>query len=143
MLDEKSDQEQTSSNIIQHDFFLIFFSFLNFESSQMHPTSNISSSAPILWFADQSSKPVEIEEEINIILAIKHMTRYSVEPRDRIFVKGYGFFSFAKIMGKYIGKNICKNLSDKYIQKPLVNAKKSATDAFKTSTERAIQKTAE
>ena len=71
------------------------------------------------------------------------MTRYSVKPRDRIFVKGYGFFSFAKNMVKYIGKNINKSLSGKYIQKLLDNAKKSATDAFKTSTERAIQETAE
>ena len=42
------------------------------------------------------------------------MTRYSVQPRDRIFVKGYGFLSFAKNMGKNIGKNISKNLSGKY-----------------------------
>ena len=34
------------------------------------------------------------------------MTRYSVQPRDRIFVKCYGFLSFAKKMGKYIGKSI-------------------------------------
>ena len=26
--------------------------------------------------------------------------RYSIEPRDRIYVKGYGFLSFAKNMGK-------------------------------------------
>ena len=38
------------------------------------------------------------------------MTRYSVQPRDRIFVKGYGFFSFAKNMGKNIGKNTSKKL---------------------------------
>ena len=25
------------------------------------------------------------------------MTRYSVQPRDRIFIKGYRFLSFAKI----------------------------------------------
>ena len=29
------------------------------------------------------------------------MTRYSVQPRDQIFVKGYGFSSFAKNMGKW------------------------------------------
>ena len=29
--------------------------------------------------------------------------RYSVQPRDRIFVKGYGFLSFAKNVGKNIG----------------------------------------
>ena len=34
------------------------------------------------------------------------MTRYSVQPRDRIFVKGSGFLSFAKNMGRNIGKNV-------------------------------------
>ena len=33
------------------------------------------------------------------------MTRYSVQPKNRIFVKGSGFFSFLKNMGKNIGKN--------------------------------------
>ena len=37
------------------------------------------------------------------------MTRYSVQPRGQIFVKGYGFLSFAK----NIDKNISKNLSSK------------------------------
>ena len=32
--------------------------------------------------------------------------RYSVQPRDRIFVKCYRFLSFAKNMSKDIGKNI-------------------------------------
>ena len=57
------------------------------------------------------------------------MMRYSVQPRDRIFVKGYGFSSFAK----NTGKNISKNLSGKYGQKLLDHAKKSATDALKTA----------
>ena len=61
--------------------------------------------------------------------------RYSIEPRDRIDVKGYGFLYFAKNMGK--------NLSNKYGQKLLDRAKKSTTDAIKTSSERAIPKTAE
>ena len=69
--------------------------------------------------------------------------RYSAQPRDRIFVKGYGFFSFAKNMGKNIGKNISKNLSVKDDQKLLDHAKKSATDAFKTASKQAIQKTRE
>ena len=42
------------------------------------------------------------------------MTRYSVSPRNRIFVKGYGFLSFAKSMAKNIGKNVSKSLSGKY-----------------------------
>ena len=61
--------------------------------------------------------------------------RYSIEPRDRIYVKGYGFLSFAKNMGK--------SLSSKYSQKRLDSAKKSTTDAIKTASKRAIQKTAE
>ena len=78
------------------------------------------------------------------------MTRYSVQPSDRIFVKGYGLLSFAKKMGKNTGKNISKNLSGKsnpgmltIRRKLLDHAKKSATDALKTSSKRAIQKTAE
>ena len=61
--------------------------------------------------------------------------RYSIEPRDRIHVKGYGFLSFAK--------NIGKSLSNKYGQKLFDSAKKSTTDAIKTASKRAIQKTAE
>ena len=61
--------------------------------------------------------------------------RYSMEPRDRIYVKGYGFISFAK--------NIGKNLFNKYSQKIIDTAKKSATDAIKTASQWAIQKTAE
>ena len=61
--------------------------------------------------------------------------RYSIEPRDRIYVKGYGFLSFAKNMGK--------NLSNKYGQKRLVSARKSTTDALKIASERAINKIAE
>ena len=61
--------------------------------------------------------------------------RYSIEPRDRIYVKGYGFLSFAK--------NIGKNLSNKYGQKLLDSTNKSTVDAMKTASKRAIQKTAE
>ena len=31
---------------------------------------------------------------------VRIKARYSTEPRDRIYVKGYGFSSFAKDMGK-------------------------------------------
>ena len=50
-------------------------------------------------------------------------------------MKGYVFLSFAKNMGK--------SLSNKYGQKPLDCVKKSAIDAIKTASKRAIQKTAE
>ena len=61
--------------------------------------------------------------------------RYSIEPRDIIYVEGYGFLSFAK--------NMSKSLSNKYGQKLLHNAKIFTTDAIKTAPKRAIQKTAE
>ena len=61
--------------------------------------------------------------------------RYSNKPRDRIYVKGYGFLSFAE--------NMDKGLSDKYGQKRLDSANKSTTDAIKTASKRAIQKKAE
>ena len=56
--------------------------------------------------------------------------RYLIKPRDRIYVKGYGFVSFAKNMGK--------SLSNRYSQKIFDNAKKSTTDAIKTASKRAI-----
>ena len=57
--------------------------------------------------------------------------RYSLEPRDRVYVEGYGFISFARSM------------SNRYWKKLLDTAKKSATDAIKTASKRTIQKTAE
>ena len=42
------------------------------------------------------------------------MMRYSIEPRDQTFEKGYGFLSFAKNMSKNIGKDMSKNLNSKY-----------------------------
>ena len=62
---------------------------------------------------------------------------YSIEPRERIYVKGCGFLSFAKNMGTHATK-VAKNLSPKYSQKLLDSTKKSKTDA-----KIAIQKTAE
>ena len=55
---------------------------------------------------------------------------YSIEPRYRIYVKGYEFLSFPKNMGK--------NLSNKYGQKLLDSAKKSISEAIKTASKKAI-----
>ena len=68
--------------------------------------------------------------------------RYSTEPRDRIYVKGYGFLSLAKNMGTYATK-VTKNLSNQYSQKLLDSTKMSTTDSIKTASKRAIQKAAE
>ena len=61
--------------------------------------------------------------------------RYLIGPRDRIYVKEYGFLSFAKNTGK--------SLSNKYDKKLLDCTKQSTTDAIKTVSKRAIQKTTE
>ena len=62
---------------------------------------------------------------------------YSIQPRDRIYVKGYGFLSFIK--------NIGNNLSNKYSQIIIDSTKKSgatkvATDAIKNASKSPIQK---
>ena len=51
--------------------------------------------------------------------------RYSIEPRDRIYLKGYRFLSFVKNMGK--------RLSNKYGQKLLDSAKKIYSRCNKSS----------
>ena len=58
--------------------------------------------------------------------------RYSIESKDRIYVKGYGFLCFAK--------NIGKDLSNKYTQKLLDSNKKSTMGAIKPASNRAMQK---
>ena len=58
--------------------------------------------------------------------------RYLIEPRDRTYLKRYGFLSFAK--------NIGKNLSNNYGQKLLDSTEKPTTDAIKTASKKSIQK---
>ena len=68
------------------------------------------------------------------------MTRFSVQARDGIFIKGYGFLSFAESMGR----NIRKIIRIKYSQKLFDHAKQSAIDALKTSyKKKVIQKKVE
>ena len=52
------------------------------------------------------------------------------------------FCFFARNMGTNVGRNISKHLI-KYSQKLLDHAKKSTTDALKTTSEKEIQKIAE
>ena len=56
--------------------------------------------------------------------------RHSIEPKDRVYVKGYGFLSFAKNMGT--------RLSNKYGQIILDSTKKSTPDAIKTASKSVI-----
>ena len=57
--------------------------------------------------------------------------RYSLEPKYRKYVKGYGFLSFAK------------KFEEKYGKKLMDTATKTRIDAAKTVTKRVVQKTAE
>ena len=68
---------------------------------------------------------LEISPENHIFLKIFHSEFQEIN-----YVKGHGFLSFAK--------NISKNISNKYSQKLVDRAKKSATDAIKTALEKAI-----
>ena len=48
------------------------------------------------------------------------MQCYSVQPKDWIFVKGYGFLTFAKYMCRNVGKNISKTLNPLMMLKNLL-----------------------
>ena len=54
--------------------------------------------------------------------------RYSIEPKFRKYVKGYGFLSFARKRG------------DKYDKKLMDAAAKTGVDAAKTASKRVVQK---
>ena len=60
--------------------------------------------------------------------------RHTIETRDRIYVKGYGF---------YLSLKTGKSLSNKYGQKLLDIPKKFTTDSIKIASKRAIQKKGE
>ena len=68
--------------------------------------------------------------------------RFSIEPRERRYVKGYEFLSFARNLDTHATK-VAKNLNNKYGQKLADSAKKSATGALKIAGKKKIQKTAE
>ena len=57
--------------------------------------------------------------------------RYSIEPKFRKYVKGYGFLSFAKKIGNKYGKKLMDTVT------------KTGIDAAKTTSKRIVQKTAE
>ena len=50
-------------------------------------------------------------QDIKVTYSIMtYLITYSIQPRDQIFIKGYGFMSFAKNMSKNISKNIKNNI---------------------------------
>ena len=56
--------------------------------------------------------------------------RYSIEPKFRKYVQGYGFWPFARKLG------------DRYVKKLIDTATRTGIDAAKTASKRVVQKTA-
>ena len=83
-----------------------------------------------VWFIDQASKVLEVEDNVNLTLIIIKMS-YSTEPRFTKYVKEYDFLSFARKFG------------DKYGKKIMDTATKTGMDAAKTASKRVVHKTAE
>ena len=103
---------------------LIFLKAFNWEFQEVE-----------VWFTDQNSQPLKIEDRINLTLVIKQYSYFKNVLLNPIYVKGYEFLSFAN--------NIGKTLSTDNSQKLLDSAKKYMTDAIKTTSKRAIPKATE
>ena len=71
------------------------------------------------------------------------MTWYSLQSRDRVFVKGYEFFSIDRNMGKSIGKNMSKIFSGNYWHKVLDHGNQPARDSPKIDSKRTMLETLE
>ena len=76
--------------------------------------------------------------------------RYSIEPRERRYVKGYGFMSFARNFGNKYGKKLMntaiktdKNFNSKYGKKLTDTAIKTGKDFVTIAGKKIVQKTAE
>ena len=94
-------------------------------SLTMMKTVNTEFSSVEVWFTNQVSKALEIEDNVNLTHIIK--MRSSIEPKYRNYVKGYGFVSFSRKFGIWkkiswcCNKNwnrCCKNcLKERVVQK--------------------------
>ena len=76
--------------------------------------------------------------------------RYSIEPRERRYVKGYGFLSFARNFGNKYGKKLMNtaiktgtNFNSKYRKKLTDTAIKTGKDFATIAGKKMVHKTAE
>ena len=53
--------------------------------------------------------------------------RYSIEPKDRIYLKGYGFLSFAKNMGTHLSSKYGRKLIDDKIADKITSVSKKSS----------------
>ena len=107
-----------------------------------------------IWLTDQISKPLVVEDKINVTLIIKYVLsikmRYSIEPKERRYVKGYSFLSFAKNFGNKYGKKLINaaiktgtNLSSKYDKKLTDTTIKTGKDFVTIAGKKIVHKSAE
>ena len=75
---------------------------------------------------------------------------YSIEPRERRYVKGYGFLSFARKFGNKYGKKLMNtaikrgtNFNSKYVKKLTDTAIKTGKDFATIAGKKIVHKTAE
>ena len=76
--------------------------------------------------------------------------RYSIEPRERRYIKGYGFLSFARNFGNKYGKNLMNtaiktaaNFNSKYGKKLTDKAIKTGKDFATIAGKKIVHKSAE
>ena len=76
--------------------------------------------------------------------------RYSIEPRERRYVKGYGFMSFARNFGNKYGKKLMNtaiktgtNFNSKYGKKLTDTAIKTGKDFATSASKKIVHKSAE
>ena len=88
-----------------------------------------------VWFIEQSSQPLEIEDRINLTLVIKWY----------IYLKNalFNWIQRLNICKTLWTLSFTKNISNKYSQKLFDSAKTSTTDAIKTASKRGSQQKAE
>ena len=93
-------------NIVNNDYqqdSIVLYTFVPnkpfsslLESSPTNYIFNSKFQTTEVWIKDQNSQPLEIEDRIKLTLVLKknihYTTRYSMEPRDSMYVKGHGFF---------------------------------------------------
>ena len=83
-----------------------------------------------VWFIEQSSEPLEIEDRINLTLVIKWYSYF----KNALF----NWTQRLNICKRLWTLSIAKNMSNKYSQKLFDSAKSSTTDAIKTASKRGI-----
>ena len=137
------------NNVYQHDLRVLYKFIPNKSFGQLLgispksfiflKTINSEFSYIEVWFTDQNSKLLEIEDKINITLVIiKISPAIQLNQKIKYLLKAMDFCLLLKI-----DKLTSKSLSGRYYQKPLNHAKRAATDALKTTSKKVIQKRAE